>query len=97
MPAGSAPAHRGMGRATPNKHKHPTLHSVVFKFRTEERTREHVAQASWPLGVECAKCQKRDVRRVKSKCRRNRHLYWCLSCEKAIQCHLEQPKSSRNP
>jgi transposase-like protein len=30
----------------------------------------------------CAKCQTTDVRRVKSKCRRNRHLYWCLLCKK---------------
>jgi transposase-like protein len=71
-----------MDRATPNKHRHPTLHSVVFKFRTEELTREHMARVRWPNGVECAKCQKTKVRKVKSTRGRNRHLYWCLGCKR---------------
>jgi transposase-like protein len=68
--------------ATPNRNRHPTLHAVVFKFRTEKLAREHVASILWPNGATCSKCQKTNVRRVKSKCRRNRHLYWCLGCKK---------------
>jgi transposase-like protein len=71
-----------MDSATPNKHRHPTLHSVVCTFSTEALTREHVARIRWPSGPTCLKCQKTDVRKVKSKCRRNRHLYWCLGCKK---------------
>ena len=67
---------------TPNRNRHPTLHSVVCKLRTEALTREHVARIRWPNGPTCPRCQKRNVRRVKSKCHRNRHLYWCLGCRK---------------
>jgi transposase-like protein len=71
-----------MAPAAPNRNRHPTLHAVVYKFATEERAREHVARIRWPNGTTCPKCQKPNVRRVRSKCRRNRHLYWCLLCKK---------------
>ena len=76
------PALGSIQSETPNKNRHPTLHSVVCKFRTEALTREHVARVRWPHGPMCPGCQKSNVRRVKSKCRRNRHLYWCLGCKK---------------
>jgi len=76
------PALGGIAAPTPNKNQHPTLHAVVFKFRTEALTREHVARIRWPNGPACPGCQKPNVRSVKSKCRRNRHLYWCLACKK---------------
>jgi transposase-like protein len=72
----------GIDPATPNRNRHPTLHAVVCKFATEEKTREHVARTLWPDGPTCPKCEKRDVRRVQNRCRRNRHLYWCLRCKK---------------
>jgi transposase-like protein len=72
----------GIDLAIPNRNRHPTLHAVVYKFATEEKTREHVARTLWPNGPTCPRCQKRDVRSVQSKCRRNRHLYWCLGCKK---------------
>src|ERR1700687_2150981 len=80
-----------MDRATPNKRNYPTLHAVVFKFRTEEVTRELVARVRWPLGIECAKCHKTDIRKVESKCRRNRNLYWCLGCKKQFSITSTSP------
>jgi transposase-like protein len=76
------PALGSIAPPTPNRNQHPTLHAVLFKFRTEALTREHVARIRWPKGPTCPGCQKPNVRKVKSKCRRNRHLYWCLACKK---------------
>jgi transposase-like protein len=68
--------------ATPNRNRHPTLHAIVCKFATEERTLEHVARILWPTGPTCPRCQKREVRKVRTKRPRNRPPYWCLRCEK---------------
>ena len=43
----------GIDLAAPNRNRHPTLHAVVYKFATEEKTREHVAQTLWPNGPTC--------------------------------------------
>jgi transposase-like protein len=67
---------------TPNRNRHPTLHSVVYKFATEERTLEYVARILWPNGPTCPRCHKREVRKVRTKRPRNRPPYWCLRCEK---------------
>ena len=64
------------------RNRHRTLHAVVHRFATEERAREHFLKIRWPNGPKCPKCKKPDVRKVQSKCRRNRHLYRCLLCKR---------------
>jgi len=64
------------------KRSHPTLHAVVHKFATEEKTLEQVARVRWPDGPRCPICNNPDIRRVRSKSRGKRPLYRCLPCKK---------------